>query len=137
MNLQLEGGKIPGHEARNAILEAENKLSLRGGRKGRCDQTQWTALTVANNFRPLTWPGVACDRIRWTLVFAGSVRKRRLSLSSNVDLHLNRRHTLEGIHDLNAVIGVAIAGGQKTTLSQSGIGQSQRAKSFAVEFLTD
>jgi hypothetical protein len=32
-------------------------------------------------------------------------------------------------------IGVAIAGGQKTTLSQSGIGQSQRAKSFAVEFL--
>jgi hypothetical protein len=27
--------------------------------------------------------------------------------------------------------GVAIAGGQKTTLSQSGIGQSQGAKSFA------
>jgi hypothetical protein len=31
-------------------------------------------------------------------------------------------------------IGVAIADGQKTTLSQSGTGQSQRAKSFPVEF---
>lgn len=36
-----------------------------------------------------------------------------------------------GDHEL----GVAIADGQKTTLSQSGIGQSQWTKSFAVEFL--
>ena len=31
--------------------------------------------------------------------------------------------------------GVALANGQKTTLSQTGIGQSQGAETFAVEFL--
>jgi hypothetical protein len=39
------------------------------------------------------------------------------------------------VHGSIDLFGVAIADGQKTTLSQSGIGQSQPAKSFAVEFL--
>jgi hypothetical protein len=34
----------------------------------------------------------------------------------------------------NARVGVPIASGQKTTLSQCGIGLSQRAKAFAMEF---
>jgi hypothetical protein len=46
------------------------------------------------------------------------------------DDRLNAQIQLRRIHN-----GVAIADGQKTTLSRSGIGQSQRAKSFAMEFL--
>ena len=45
--------------------------------------------------------------------------------------------TSETLAAISGIYGVPIASGQKTTLSHYGIGPSQRAKAFAMEFPFD